>query len=520
MKYPIGIQHFEKLREEGYAYVDKTAYVHRLATTGTYYFLARPRRFGKSLFLTTLEAYFQGRRHLFRGLALEELERDWTEYPILRLDLNTGDYTREGALDSALRSNLREWEAVYGRVEEEDTPADRFRGVVRRAYERTGRKVVVLVDEYDKPLLMTLGDESLQERARNTLKAFYSVLKTQDRYIRFAFLTGVTKFSKVSIFSDLNNLEDITMLPQYAGVCGISETELRGCFGKQVEELALASGMTPVEVLARLREQYDGYHFAWPSEGVYNPFSLINALKRGEFGDYWFQTGTPTFLVRLLKEGGYALEDLPREQATADLLGGVETMGESPLPVLYQSGYLTLCGYDPDFRTYRLGFPNREVEQGFTQFLLPHYSGRRGLNGPVFVAEFVRAVRQGRPEDFMRRLKTLFDDGDYRVAGETEKYFQNCLYLVFRLMGFYTEVERATSRGRIDAVVRTRDYVYVMELKLDATAAEALSQIDARGYALPFRAEGHRLYKVGVGFSSQTRSIEEWLIKEEKEAEQ
>ncbi len=513
MKYPIGIQNFESLIDDGYIYVDKTAYAYKLASTGRYYFLSRPRRFGKSLFLSTLEAYFQGKRHLFKGLALEKLEKEWTQHPVLRLDLNTGDYTREGTLEKALNYNLCQWERAYGKGDGETALETRFAGSILRAYEQTGQRVVILVDEYDKPLLATLGNEELQTRNRNTLKAFYSVLKTQDRYIRFAFLTGVTKFSKVSIFSDLNNLNDITMLPQYAGVCGISETELHANFEEQIGELAAANSMTREETCDRLREWYDGYHFAWPSEGMYNPFSLLSTFGSNIFGDYWFQTGTPTFLVQLLKEKDFDLEELPCEQATADLIGGVETMDESPLPVLYQSGYLTLRGFDPDFRLYQLGFPNREVEQGFTQFLLPHYSGRRGLNGPRFLADFVRAVRQGRPEDFLRGLKTLFDDSDYRVAGDTEKYFQNCLYLVFRLMGFYTQVERATSQGRIDVVIHTKDYLYVMELKLDATAKQALEQIDAKGYALPFRADGRHLYKVGVGSSSAERSLKDWLIK-------
>ncbi len=515
MKYPIGIQSFESLREDGYVYVDKTAQIYKLASIGHYYFLSRPRRFGKSLLISTMKAYFEGKRELFEGLAMERLERDWTKYPVLHLDLNTGKYDSKETLRKVLNNCLWEWEKIYGSEKEEDLPELRFMGIIRRAYEKTGQRAVILVDEYDKPMLEAINDKELQEQYRRTLKAFYSVLKTQDRYIRFAFLTGVTKFSKVSIFSDLNNLKDITMDEQYADICGISEKELHAYFEGPIKELAQANGMTYEQACAKMKEQYDGYHFAPDTAGMYNPFSLLNALCDRKLKDYWFQTGTPTFLVNLLKESDYDLRNLQEEQISANMLGDVDSVNGSPIPVLYQSGYLTIKSYDERFGLYSLGFPNREVEEGFTQFLLPFYTKIGESDGKFFIAKFVDDVESGRPEDFMTKLQAMLDDGDYRIAGKFEKYFQNTLYVVFKMMGFYTQVERATSQGRIDVVVQTKDYVYVMELKVDTPAEEALAQIDSKGYTLPYSAEGRKVFKIGVNFSSGTRRIEEWKCKTE-----
>ncbi len=510
MKYPIGIQTFESLREEGYVYVDKTEQIYKLASTGRYYFLSRPRRFGKSLLLSTMKAYFEGKRELFSGLAMERLEKDWTKYPVLHLDLNTGKYDREESLEYVIDDALTEWESLYGSTGK--TLDLRFKDVVRRAYEKTGQKVVILVDEYDKPLLMAINDKRLQEQFRATLKAFYSVLKTQDSYIRFAFLTGVTKFSKVSIFSDLNNLKDLTMTPLYGDICGISEKELHAYFEDSIKELAGANGMTYEQACAKLKEQYDGYHFARNTVGMYNPFSLLNVLSDNMFSDYWFQTGTPTSLLNWLLESDYDLNKLQTQNVTVDVLGEVETMDRTPITFFYQSGYLTIKGYDAEFDTYNLGFPNLEVEKGFISFIAPYYTKLGRVDSDFFVRDFVQDVRQGRPEDFLTRLQGMLDDSDYRIAGEFEKYFQNTLYVVFKMMGFYTQVERATSRGRIDVVVETRDYVYVMELKVDTPAEEALAQIEEKGYGVPFSADGRQLFKIGVCFSSKTRGISEWKI--------
>lgn len=372
--YPIGIQSFEKIREGGYVYVDKTAWIYRLVTGGNYYFLSRPRRFGKSLLVSTLEAYFQGKKELFEGLSIGRLEQQWVKYPVFHLDLNAQKYESAQDLANMLNVALIRWENLYGKETSETSPSLRFQGVIRRASEATGCKVVVLVDEYDKPLLQAIGKEALQTEYRNTLKAFYGVLKSCDQYIRFALLTGVTKFSKVSVFSDLNNLRDISMLREYENICGISEEELHRDFVTDVEDLAEAGGAQLEDTYKRLKEWYDGYHFTPNGADIYNPFSLLNTFANRDFGSYWFETGTPTFLVELLKESRYDLQRLTGEVAMADSLQGINSKSNNPVPYLYQSGYLTIKGYNQEFQVYELGFPNREVEEGFTKFLLPCYA--------------------------------------------------------------------------------------------------------------------------------------------------
>ena len=512
MIYPIGIQDFESLRNDGYVYVDKTALIYKLATTGRYYFLSRPRRFGKSLLISTMEAYFRGKRELFKGLAIEQLEKDWKEYPILHIDLNSRRYENAESLRLELNKYLEIWERRYGDEFKDRALEERFFQIIAKAYEKTGQRVVILVDEYDKPMLQAIGDEELQDEYRNTLKAFYSVLKTQDRYIKFAFLTGVTKFGKVSVFSDLNNLEDISMLEPYSDICGITEKEIHSMFDSEVALLAGKEGIEKDECYARLKDSYDGYHFRQNSEGVYNPFSLLNTLKSKCFGDYWFETGTPSFLVYLLKQADYNLNNLQEEMVSADVLNSVDSMSKNPIPVIYQSGYLTIKDYDREFKIYRLGFPNKEVENGFIKYLLPLYTPIEENKSEFYVANFINDIRKGNPDGFMERLQSLFADSDYKITGKMEKYFQNSMYLIFKMMGFFTEVERTTSRGRMDIVMKTKDYIYVMELKLDGTADEALKQIEDKGYAEPFKADGRHIYKIGVCFSSETRGIEEWRI--------
>ncbi|MBR5921607.1 MAG: AAA family ATPase [Bacteroidales bacterium] len=366
-KYPVGIQNFEKIRRNGYAYVDKTAAIYWLAETGSYYFLSRPRRFGKSLLLSTMKAYFEGKKELFEGLAIAGLEKDWGEYPVLHLDLNARNYTDVSALHAELNKYLIQWEEEYGLDQRDLAVEERFYFVIKKACEITGRKVVILVDEYDKPMLEAIGNPELQEDYRSTLKAFYGNLKSCDEYIKFAFLTGVTKFGKVSVFSDLNHLTDISLDSRYVDICGISEAELRTNFDEGVAELATANNMTKDECYARLKRDFDGYHFQPDTVGIYNPFSLLSTLASGQFKDYWFETGTPTFLVHQLLKTNFLLEDMTREELTVDTLNSIEIMDENPLPLLFQSGYLTIESYDPEFGTYTLGFPNREVEEGFTK---------------------------------------------------------------------------------------------------------------------------------------------------------
>ena len=511
-KYPIGIQNFQKLRESGFLYVDKTAFVYQLVSTEGYYFLSRPRRFGKSLLLSTLEAYFQGKKELFKGLAIEQLEKDWKVYPVLHLDLNAAKYTDAEALVSILDGHFRFFEETYGATPNGLSLSERFKIIIRRAYEQTGQKVVILVDEYDKPLLQAIGNKELQDEYRAMLKSVYGVAKTMDSYIQFAFFTGVTKFSKVSIFSDLNNLKDISLDARFVAACGITEKEIHDYLDNEVGQMAEANGIDKNACYERLKKEYDGYHFRENSIGVYNPFSLINALDSHDFKDFWFETGTPTFLVETLKQNNYELENMTREEVTADLLGSLDSIDTNPLPLLYQSGYLTIKSYDPDFGTYQLGFPNGEVERGFSRFLFRYYAPVRIEQSASFIKNFVLEIRNGQPDKFMSRLDSMFADQHYQIAGEAELYFHNVVYVIFKMLGFYVDVERHTSDGRMDMLVQTKDYIYIFEFKIDKSAEEALTQIEEKQYAKPFETDSRKLYKIGINFSSATRRIEGWKM--------
>lgn len=513
MKYPIGIQEFGELRADGYAYVDKTRQIYRLADSGKYYFLSRPRRFGKSLLLSTMRAYFEGRRELFRGLAIEQLEKDWTAYPVLYIDINSGKYTEKGQLYERLNIIMTEQETRF------DCPAPagmspgfRFERLIKSASQMTGRKAVILIDEYDKPLLETINDKHVQDDNRATLKAFYSVLKSEDAHIKFAFMTGVTKFSHVSIFSDLNNLEDISMQAGYADICGLTEAEIKATFDAEIEALARNNGMSKAEGYLKLREMYDGYHFEYNTEGIYNPFSVLNALKSGKFDSYWFATGTPTFLVKLLESSRAELSDLTSASIKADSLRSLSDIEQNPIPVLYQSGYLTLKSYNARFRSYTLDYPNQEVKEGFLNFLLPSFVNAKAARGNYYIESFVNDVCSGHPEEFLDKLKEFFSSGDYHMVRESELYFQNSMYIIFRLLGLYTEVETATARGRIDITLKTDKYIYILELKLDGSAEQALEQINARGYADKFADDSRKLFLIGVNFSSRTRSISNYKV--------
>ena len=510
--YPIGIQSFEKLRRDGYIYVDKTALIYKLVTTGSYYFLSRPRRFGKSLLLSTLEAYFRGKRELFEGLAIEQLEQNWTVRPVLHLDLNIGKYDAPDSLDKILDNALTVWEEQYGTGPSETTLALRFKGIVQRAVEQTGHRVAILVDEYDKPMLQAIGERKLQVEFRSTLKSFYSVLKTMDRYIRFALLTGVTKFGKVSVFSDLNNLNDISMYEPFVSICGMTEKEIHDNLEEDLYELAAMQKMTYERVCAELKDCYDGYHFVEDSEGIYNPFSVLNTFYKMKFGNYWFETGTPTYLVELLKHNNYDLERMAHEETSVDVLNSIYD-DDSPIPVIYQSGYLTIKGYNSRFGIYSLGFPNREVEEGFIRFLMPFYTRVNKAEAPFEIQKFVREIESGQPDAFFRRLQSFFADTPYELISDLELYYQNVLFIIFKLVGFYTEAEYHTSEGRIDLILKTEKYVYVMEFKLEGTAEEALRQIEEKHYALPFESDFRQLFKIGVNFSNRTRNIERWIVK-------
>ena len=509
--YPIGIQNFEKIRVDGYFYVDKTALIYQMVKTGGYYFLSRPRRFGKSLLISTLEAYFSGKKELFEGLAMEKLEKDWIKYPVIHLDLNAKKFDTVDDLIRLVDRQLLVYESQYGSCSKDETIDDRLVTLIRLAAEKTGQRVVILVDEYDKPMLQAIGRDELQEEYWNTLKAFYGVLKSMDGYIKFAMLTGVTKFGKVSVFSDLNNLDDISMRQIYVDLCGISEQELHDNLESELHELADAQGVTYDEICKKLRDYYDGYHFTYNSIGIYNPFSLLNAFKYQEFGSYWFETGTPTYLVELLRRYHYDLERMANEETNSDVLNSIYG-DEQPIPVIFQSGYLTIKGYDKRFDLYRLGFPNKEVEEGFIKFLMPFYTRFNKIEVPFEIQQFTREIEMGQPDAFFRRLRSFFADTPYEVATDLERHYQNVLFIVFKLVGFYTETEYRTAEGRVDLVVKTSDYIYVMEFKLNGTAEEALQQINDKRYALPFEADRRKVFKIGVNFSAKTRNIEKWLI--------
>ncbi len=509
--YPIGIQNFEKIRKEGYFYIDKTALIYRLVKTGSYYFLSRPRRFGKSLLISTLDAYFRGEKELFKGLAIEKLEKDWVKRPVLHIDLNIGKYDAPDSLDKILNEALVKWETVFGTGAGESTLALRFKGVVERAYKQSGQRVAILVDEYDKPLLQAIGNENLQREYRNTLKPFYGVLKTMDGCIQFAILTGVTKFGKVSVFSDLNNLIDISMDEPFISLCGMTEQEIHDNFEEDLHELAAAQKMTYEEVGAELKKYYDGYHFVENSEGIYNPFSVLNTFFKMKFGSYWFETGTPTYLVELLKRNHYDLERMATEETNSDVLNSIYG-DEQPIPVIFQSGYLTIKSYDKRFGLYRLGFPNKEVEEGFINFLMPFYTRFNKIEAPFEIQKFVHEIETGQLDAFFNRLKSFLADTPYELISEQERHYQNVLFIIFKLVGFYTEVEYHTSEGRVDLVLKTNDYIYIMEFKLNGSAEEALQQIHDKHYAQPFQSDKRKIFKIGVNFSSKTRNIEKWIV--------
>ena len=514
-KLPIGIQTFEKIREGGYLYVDKTDMVWKLASSSAPNFLSRPRRFGKSLLISTFEAYFEGRKDLFEGLAIEQLEDKWEKHPVLHLDLNARKYETPEDLVAMLNQFLEKWEAIYGTDKQDRAPEERFEYVIRRAHEQTGKGVVVLVDEYDKPLLQAMHNVSLLEAYRTTLKAFYGVLKSADRHLRFIFLTGVTKFSQVSVFSDLNQLNDISLNRAYASICGITKEELLATFQPELQNLAENNEMTFDEVVDTMTAQYDGYHFHPQGAGMFNPFSVLNAFDKQEFGNYWFQTGTPTFLVKSLQKDDYDLRTL-MDGVEASMQGFAEYRAEAnnPIPLIYQSGYLTIKDFDKRFGVYTLGFPNDEVRYGFLNFLVPFYTPITDDEKAFYIGNFTRELEGGQLDAFMNRFEAFFADFPYELNDKTERHYQVIVYLIFKLMGQFTQAEVRSAKGRADAVVQTPDYVYVFEFKLNGTAEEALQQINEKGYADPFKTDKRKLMKVGVEFSAETRNVKRWLVEE------
>ena len=509
MLYPIGIQSFEEIRSGGYVYVDKTSLIYKLTSTGKYYFLSRPRRFGKSLLVSTMEAYFSGRKELFEGLAMASLEKDWVSYPVLHLDLTGAAYLSVDELYSKLNSFLSKYEEHYEIRTGEHVASVRFENIIDAAYRKTGQKVVILIDEYEKPIIDNIDNPELMEQFRRELQGFYSVIKGKDNAIRFAFLTGVTKLGKMSIFSGLNNLNDISMDARYADICGISEQELKSYFNESVKTLAEMNELSEEECYKKLASMYDGYHFHYRSPGIYNPFSILNTFNANEFRMYWFETGTPTFLVRYLKQGNYNLDNIAKNDVSVETLTGANYVSPAPITLMYQAGYLTIKDYDQRFNTYNLDYPNEEVKSGFLNSL-SHLYAPALAGGELSVYQFIRDIEKGNTKSFMDRLTAFFAGNSYMIQGDLELYFQNVMSIMLKMMGLYVKTEYQTSNGRIDIVFDTDKYVYIIELKRDESAETALKQIEEKGYDKPFLASGKQIIKLGINFSSETKTIDGW----------
>ena len=517
--YPIGIQTFEKIRKGGFLYVDKTKYVYDACHPGQFVFLSRPRRFGKSLLTSTFDAYFSGRKELFKGLAIEKLETEWRHYPVLHFDLSDIKKGTTEECELNLHSQLEDFEKTYGCEKASDDLTIRFRELVKNISRKTESQVVVLIDEYDAPLLTVLHDSERLEPMRTLLQSFYSPLKKLDQYLRFVFITGISKFSQLSIFSQLNNLNNISMLPQYAGICGITERELKDNFQEGVAELGKANNMTTDEVLAKLKLKYDGYCFAEESEGVYNPFSLLSAMQNKKLGNYWFSTGTPTFLVKMMKKFHADLTQIDGSEAGADDFDAPTENMHSVLPLFYQSGYLTIKGYDPILSNYTLGYPNEEVKVGLMHALLPFYVVKDPVEARAAAGKMYLALRKDDIDEALEVARAFFagipyQEGTLQDAPTSEGHFTAMLYVMFSFLSQYVYSQVRTAKGRMDILMKTDTTIYVMELKLDGTVEEALRQIDDKGYAIPYEADGRRIVKVGIRFSSEERTITEWRIGE------
>ena len=518
-KLPVGIQSFEKIIENHNIYVDKTEYIYKLVHTDVPYFLSRPRRFGKSLLLSTLRAYWEGKKELFRGLAIERLEQEdpnaWQTYPVFYFDFNRANYQENGALNSVLKVNIEEWEKQYGKTTEDAPLGTRFGQLLRAASEQTGKRCVVLVDEYDKPLIETMENRELVENNKAVFKGFFSSLKSEDAYIRFIFITGVTKFSKVSIFSDLNQLRDISMSMDYAEICGITEQEMTDTFMPEIDALAEEQDMSRSECLIKLKKEYDGYHFHQKGEGLYNPFSLLCAYADREFGAYWFETGTPTFLVERLKKLQFDPRRFTDNSIFATKSELMDYRDDNPdiIPLLYQTGYLTVTEYDARKSAYILGFPNEEVKYGLLKSLFPVYAGNVGATTGNDILTLVKYAEDGEVEGIRKVFKALFAGIPYTTKADPfEHDFQSVFYITFTLLGQYVECEQHTYTGRIDCILRTKQFIYIFEFKRDESADAALKQIEDMHYADPYAADSRKLYKIGVNFSSETRQMTEWKV--------
>ncbi|MBD5276031.1 MAG: ATP-binding protein [Bacteroides sp.] len=512
--YPIGLQDFRTLREEGYIYVDKTRYITELIRKKSRYcFLARPRRFGKSLFLSTLQCFFEGRRKLFEGLDVESLDWDWEPYPVLRLDLNRDGYKAKGELDGVYDNTFRKWEAQYGVGDIATSFSARFENIIEAAHKKTGRQVVILVDEYDKPMVANINNRENIDHYREKLTSVYSNFKSSAEHIRLVFLTGVSRFGKLSVFSGLNNLVDITFLDEYSDICGITEREMLDSLRQGILRLADKNDMPYESAVRELKRNYDGYRFSKNGSDIYNPWSLLNAMKDSEISNYWNDTGMPTLVASTLKRVDADLEPMFDTYCSEDDLKGLDLLTPQPLALLYQTGYLTIKGYNPKIRRYRLGIPNEEVKKGLFNVLLPYYmQSRSGEEPKKLVGDMVMYFILGDADKAMKCMQAYFAGVHFKIRMDNENNFHNAFFLLMDLVGLDTETESATSDGSIDITVRTDDYIYVIELKYDGTAEQALRQIEEKRYDRKYQMDGRQIIRIGVNFSSETLCIEDWKI--------
>lgn len=512
-RYPIGIQTFSEIIEGNYIYIDKTKPVYDLAQSYKYVFLSRPRRFGKSLLTSTFLSYFAGKKELFKNLAAGKLEKDWIKYPVLRFDMSTAKHSDEAQLESELNIKLTEYEAIYGKGDGEIYVNQRLEGLIKRAAEKTGQKAVVLIDEYDAPLLDTVTDDQTFETLHQIMRNFYSPLKACDPYLRFVFITGITKFSQLSIFSELNNLENISMKPEFSSICGITTEEITEGLHDEINEFSKSVNITPEEVMARLKMNYDGYHFSADEIDIFNPFSLLKSLKYKEFGSYWFESGTPTFLLEEMKRFGVKPQEIGRQEAWASAFDAPTQNMTSITPLLYQSGYLTIKGYDADFNMYTLDIPNKEVRTGLMNSMLSYVMSNKFVSpAQLLITDMARALFKDDIDKVINLLQTFLGTIPYTNDTNTEGHYQSMLFVVFSLMCKYVEVEVHTPKGRADIVITSPNKLYIIELKLDENAKFALDQINLKDYDERFALCGKPIVKVGVNFSSKERNITDWKV--------
>lgn len=515
--YPIGIQTFERIRKEDKLYIDKTEYIYRMAhTSGTYFFLGRPRRFGKSLLVTTMQSYFEGKKELFKGLAIENLEKEWTEYPVLHFDMSGGKHMDKEQLEEYLDYRLQEEEKKWGVTKPVKGANNRLIDLINTAYEKSGKQVVVLIDEYDAPMLDVVHEKEQLDMLRNMMRNFYSPLKYSEAKLRFVFLTGITKFSQVSIFSELNNIINISMNDEYAGICGITKEELLTQMSEDIDELAKSQELTREETIAELKENYDGYHFSAKSPDVYNPFSLLNCFSTREFGAYWFSSGTPTYLIKMMRKFKVMPTNISRMYAKSSAFDAPTENMSAITPLLYQSGYLTIKGYDKFSKLYTLDLPNKEIKVGLFESLLPNYlEGMFAQNGDVAIAQMSVLIRQDNMDGALQLLQTFLGTVPYCNVTNYEGHYQQMLYIIFSLLtGYVVDVEVHTPKGRLDIVMLTHTRLYIIELKLNKNAQAALQQINLKNYAQRFALCGKPVSKVGINFDSTTGNIEDWVIEE------